>query len=72
MIHRFYIFPQTGVALWGPGSAVRGKDSVYQAKISARELASVVSRGLQGASRGLPWPPVVCYATIIFFFFTTC
>ena len=37
-----------------PGGVVRGLDYINQAKICARELASVVSRGLRGASRGLP------------------
>ena len=43
----------------GPGGAVRGLDCVGQAKICAWELASVVVRGLQGAScgfRGPTWP----------------
>ena len=42
-------------SLRGPGGLVRGLDSLnYKAKVCSRELASVVSRGLQGASRGLP------------------
>ena len=36
----------------GPGGFVRGADLEYWAKIYARELVSV-------ASRGLPWPPVI-------------
>ena len=42
----------------GPGSVSRGLVSVCWAKICARGLASVASRCIQGASRGLPWPPV--------------
>ena len=38
----------------GPGGVVRELDSVYQAKICAPELASVVSRGPPVVSRGLP------------------
>ena len=40
------------------GGIVRGLDFVYGAKICVRELVSAVSRGLQGASRGLPLSPV--------------
>ena len=43
---------------FGGGGNVRGLDSVSPVKICARELASVVSRGLQAACRGLPWLPV--------------
>ena len=41
----------------GSGGVVRRIDSVGWAKICVRELASWVSCTLQGASRGLPWPP---------------
>ena len=40
------------------GGVVRRLDSVDRAQICARELASVVSRGLQGASRDLQWHSV--------------
>ena len=43
----------------GPGGLVGGLDSGCRPKVYAQELASVGSRGLQGASRCLPWPPVV-------------
>ena len=42
----------------GPGSVGRGLDLGGQAKICARKLGSVASRGLPWPPGGLPWPPV--------------
>ena len=42
----------------GPAGVGRELDSSGGGKICTRELASVVSSGLRGASHGLSWPPV--------------
>ena len=44
----------TVIRFKGSGGVVRGLDSVGRANICAQEMTSAVSRGLQGASRGLP------------------
>ena len=41
-----------------PGGVDRGLDTRSRAKICARELASIASRGPPVVSRGLQWPPV--------------